>query len=115
MDSSSTTLSAAGDGCMVYVTVGSLEEARSIAQAAVGERLAACANIIGPITSIYRWQGAVEESQEIVLICKTQRSRADALAALIRRLHSYDTPCIVVYDMAAGLPSYLAWIAEETA
>jgi len=114
MNSSSPTLTSDNDGCMVYVTAGSAEEAKAIAQAAVRERLAACANILGPMTSIYRWQGAIEESQEFVLICKTRRKLADALAALVRRLHSYDTPCIVVYDMAAGLPAYLAWIAAET-
>jgi periplasmic divalent cation tolerance protein len=107
-------LADAADACMVYITAGSAEEARTIALALVNEKLAACVNILGVATSIYTWKGATEEAQEIVMICKTRCSMAAAVAARVKALHSYDTPCITVYDMAAGFPPFLEWIATET-
>lgn len=100
---------------MIYVTAGSRDEAMTIARALVAERLVACANVLGEATSVYQWNGNVEEAQEIVVIAKTRRDLADRALARIKALHSYDVPCAVVYDMAAGLPGYLAWIAAETA
>ena len=81
----------------------------------VDEKLAACANILGQAHSIYRWQGKVEEAQEVVVIAKTRRDLVDKVMARIQALHSYDMPCAVAYDIAAGLPGYLAWIDQETA
>ena len=101
--------------CMIYVTVGSRDEALTIARALVGEKLVACANVLGRADSIYRWQGVVEEAQEIVLIAKTRRDLADRTLTRIQALHSYDVPCAVTYDMSDGLPGYLAWIDRETA
>jgi len=103
------------DFCMIYVTASSRAEAKTIARALVDERLVACANILGEATSVYRWQGKVEEAQEIVLIAKTKRALADKAVARITALHSYDVPCAVVYDMSAGSPAYLSWLAQETA
>jgi periplasmic divalent cation tolerance protein len=107
-------LRSADDACMVYVTVGSREEALEIARAVVGERLAACANILGAATSVYTWEGKTEEAQEIVMVMKTRQTLAAKLSARIKALHSYDTPCIVTYAMQSGFPPYLAWIAEST-
>lgn len=101
--------------CMIYVTASTRDEAMSIARTLVAERLVACANVLGEATSVYQWQGKVEEAQEIVLIAKTRRDLADRALARIKVLHSYDVPCAVVYDLAAGLPAYLAWIDKETA
>ncbi len=101
--------------CMIYVTTGSRDEALKIARALVDEKLAACANVLGQADSIYRWQGKVEEAQEVVVIAKTRRDLADQALARIKALHSYDVPCAVAYDIAAGLPDYLAWIDRETA
>ena len=101
--------------CMIYVTAASNDEASKIARALVTEKLAACANILGPAQSIYRWQGKVEEAHEIVVIFKTRRDLADGALARIKTLHSYDVPCAVVYDISAGLPDYLAWLTTETA
>ena len=101
--------------CMIYITAGSRSEAEAIARALVGEKLAACANILGESHSIYRWQNKVEEAQEIVVIAKTRADLADAAIARIKALHSYDVPCAVAYAMAAGLPDYLDWIERETA
>jgi periplasmic divalent cation tolerance protein len=99
---------------MLYITTTDRDEAMRIARALVSERLVACVNLIGEATSVYQWQGEVVEAQEVVLIAKTRRDLADAALARIKALHSYDTPCAVVYDMATGLPNYLAWINAET-
>ena len=100
--------------CMVYVTAASKDEALKIGRALVTERLAACANVLPGMHSIYRWQGAVEESDETVLILKTRKEMADKAVARVAALHSYDVPCAVVYDMASGLPGYLDWIDVST-
>jgi periplasmic divalent cation tolerance protein len=100
--------------CMVYVTAASKDEALKIGRTLVTERLAACANILPGMHSIYRWQGAVEEAEETVLILKTRKAMADKAVARIAALHSYDVPCAVVYDMASGLGAYLDWIDVST-
>ena len=100
--------------CMVYVTASSKDEALTIGRALVTEGLAACANVLPGMRSIYRWQGAVEEAEETVLILKTRRALADKIMARAAELHSYDVPCAVAYDMAAGLPAYLRWIDDST-
>ena len=100
--------------CMIYVTAGSREEALRIARALVEERLVACANILGEATSIYRWQGKVEEASETVLIAKTHKDLVEKALTRVQALHSYDVPCAVAYDIAVGLPAYLAWIDVET-
>ncbi len=100
--------------CMIYITSSSRAEAMTIARALVDEKLVACVNVLSEAISIYRWQGNVEEAQEIVLIAKTRRDLADIALARIKSLHSYDVPCAVIYDMVAGLPDYLAWIDRET-
>ena len=99
---------------MIYLTAGSREEAIRIARALVDEKLVACANILGEGAAIYRWQGKVEEATETFVIAKTRKDLADKALARIQELHSYDVPCAVVYDMAAGLPPYLAWIDKAT-
>lgn len=107
-----------GDGalmnaCMIYVTTSGPQEARSIAKTLVSERLVACANIIDGATSVYRWDGEVKEDTETLLIAKTLIARRDEAMDRLRELHSYETPCVVAYDIAAGLPDYLDWIASE--
>ena len=103
------------ESCMIYATAPTAEEARHIARTLVAEKRAACVNLIFGAASVYRWQGKVEEAVETILIAKTTKALvADALTR-IKELHSYDVPCAVVYDMAGGLPDYLAWIAAETA
>jgi periplasmic divalent cation tolerance protein len=97
----------------VYATFGSEEEARRIARALVEERLAACANIFGACQSIYRWQGSIEEAAEVAVLLKARRDRAEALIARIAELHSYDVPAAVVWPIAATLPGYGDWVAEE--
>lgn len=101
------------DTCMIYGTASSPEEGRKIARALVAERLVACVNLIDGGTSVYRWQGAVEEATETIFIAKTTKALAGEALTLIQALHSYDVPAAVVYDMAGGLPAYLEWIAAE--
>lgn len=101
--------------CMVYVTAPSRDEAATIGRVLVTERLAACANILAPMQSIYEWEGAIEESEEAVLLLKTRKDLAARVLARVEDLHSYEVPCAVVYDMKDGLPAYLNWIDAATA
>jgi periplasmic divalent cation tolerance protein len=98
----------------VYSTFGSEEEARRVARILVEEGHAACANILAPCHSIYRWQGKVEEAPEVPAIFKTSAERAPALIARIGALHSYDVPAAVVWPVASALDAYGAWVVEET-
>jgi periplasmic divalent cation tolerance protein len=98
----------------VYATFASDSEARRIARSLVAERLAACANILGPCHSIYRWQGAVEESQEVAALFKTRSGLASALIARLAELHSYEVPAAVVWPVAQALPAYASWVTDET-
>jgi periplasmic divalent cation tolerance protein len=100
---------------VVLVTAGSAEEAAAIGRALVEERLAACANVLGPIRSIYRWQGAVEDAAEHLLLLKARAADVPALDARVRALHSYDVPEVIALPVRAGSPAYLAWLAESTA
>lgn len=97
----------------VYATFASAAEAERIASTVVGERLAACANILGSCRSIYRWQGKVEQADEVAAIFKARAEQAEALLARIAELHSYELPCITVWPIAATLPAYAQWVAEE--
>jgi periplasmic divalent cation tolerance protein len=99
---------------LVYVTAATGDEATTIARTVVGERLAACANVLGPITSVYWWEGAVDEAKETAFLLKTTVALVEPLTARIRALHSYACPCIVALPIAAGNPAFLAWIAAET-
>jgi periplasmic divalent cation tolerance protein len=101
--------------CLVYMTVESKAQALSIGRSLVEERLAACVNVIEGMNSIYRWEGKIEEADEVVLIAKTRRARLDQLIARVKALHGYDCPCIVALPIVKGNPDYLAWIDRETA
>jgi periplasmic divalent cation tolerance protein len=98
----------------VYVTSADEEEAARIARSAVESRLAACANILGGIRSIYRWEGRLEDGKETALILKTRRSQLDALTARIKAEHSYKCPCIVAWPIAGGNPAFLEWVKAQT-
>ena len=98
---------------VVFVTAPSEAEAARIGRVLVEERLAACANITGQIRSIYRWQGAVEDEAEFLMILKTSQASLDALIARANELHSYDVPEIIALPIQRGHPPYLDWIAEN--
>ena len=88
--------------------------AERIAETVVGERLAACVNIVPGLTSIYRWQGQVQRDAELLLIIKTRSARYPALEARIRELHPYEIPEIIALPVQAGLAAYLHWITAST-
>ncbi len=98
----------------VYITAESPEQAERIGRALVEERLAACANILPGMRSIYRWKGSIETAGETVLIAKTRTALTEALAKRVKELHSYEVPCVVVLPVSDGLPEFLRWIDEET-
>ncbi len=99
----------------VYVTCASMEEADRIGRALVEARLAACVNILPGMSSLYWWQGTIEEGRETVLIAKTREALLDALTARVKALHSYACPCVVAFPVHAGNSDYIAWIEAETA
>lgn len=100
---------------LVYVTAPSLAEAESLARLAVEGRLAACANILPGMRSLYWWQGKLESADEVVLILKTTEGLVPALTSALTTAHSYDCPCVVALPIAGGNPDFLRWIADETA
>ena len=100
--------------CLVYMTASSTEEAARLAEALVGENLAACVNVIDGMTSWYRWEGAVQNEREVVVLAKTRVALVDALTARVKALHSYSVPCVVALPIAGGNPDFLRWIGEET-
>jgi len=99
---------------VVYVTVGSLAEAQKIADVVVTDRLAACANILPGMCSVYHWEGKIETADETVVLFKTRETLFPALEACIREMHSYKTPCIVALPIGQAHAPYLAWILAET-
>ncbi len=101
------------DKRIVLTTAGSEEEARKIARALVDRRLAACVNVVPQITSIYRWQGNVEEAREWLLIVKTTAAAFGQVRHAIAELHSYEVPECVCLAIEDGLPDYLEWIADS--
>src|SRR5262249_20494214 len=102
-------------GCVqLVVAVDTEATASEISGRLVDERLAACVQVGGPITSTYRWQGAVETAREFLLVAKTTAERLDALIERVRALHPYDVPEITAVPITGGLPSYLDWIRTET-
>jgi periplasmic divalent cation tolerance protein len=98
---------------VVLVTTPSADAAR-IARALVEQGVAACVNQVGGIASVYRWQGAVEESVETLLVIKTRAERYPALEAAVRALHPYEVPEIIALPVAHGATNYLQWITEST-
>ena len=108
-------MSASSAAVVVYVTCSAPAQADAIARALVAEHLAACANIIPGMRSLYRWQGALESADEVVLILKTAAVRVAALTERVKQLHTYTVPCVVAVPVVDGSPEYLAWIAAETA
>ena len=95
-----------------YVTAASRDEAERIAEAVVTEKLAACANILPGVCSVFEWEDNLCFEEETVLILKTVSEKTDALTARIKELHSYDCPCIVFLPLDSGNPDFLQWVAS---
>jgi periplasmic divalent cation tolerance protein len=98
------------DKILVFSTCGSAEEAEKVSRALVEGNLAACVNIVPGVQSIYRWQGAVEQSGEWLLVIKSRRDLFARLTAELRRVHSYEVPEAIAVPITDGLAEYLAWM-----
>lgn len=100
---------------LVYVTVPDMDTARRIGREVVEQRLAACVNILPGMESMYWWDGAVQSSQEVVLLAKTQSSVFKAFTNRVVELHPYEVPCVVGLPIKGGHTPFLDWIGQETA
>ena len=98
----------------IIVTCPDRACALTLARALVSERLVACANVGGEVASIYRWQGGIEEAGEVTLLLKTRASLFAQVAARVRTLHPYETPCIIATELAAIDQAYAEWLEAET-
>jgi len=90
------------------------KSAMQLAQALIRQRLAACVNVLSPCTSVYRWQGEIESAEEIPVLIKTQRQHYDRVEQLIKIMHPYELPEVIMVPITGGLPAYVQWLAAET-
>jgi periplasmic divalent cation tolerance protein len=97
---------------IVLTTLGADADASAIARTLIDERLAACVNILPVMTSVYRWQGKVEQDREQQIVIKTAAARVPALQARLKQLHPYELPEFLILD-ATGSEAYLAWVGES--
>jgi periplasmic divalent cation tolerance protein len=97
---------------VVLTTVGGEDDAARLAKALVERRVAACVNVLPGVRSIYRWQGAVQDDRELLLLVKTTRARLDDATAAIAALHPYEVPEIVALEAASVADAYAAWLAD---
>jgi len=100
---------------LVLTNLPDRDSALRLAQGLVDRRVAACANVLGGCTSVYRWNGQTEQADEVPLLVKTTGAGYAALEAAIREAHPYELPEIIAVPVTHGLPAYLAWVATETA
>ena len=105
-------VAAVSDYLQVTVAVGAREEAELIATALVERRLAGCVQIVGPVRSVYRWQGSIEQGDEWLCLAKSTRAAYEEVEATIRELHSYECPEVIATPIVAGSAAYLAWLGE---
>jgi periplasmic divalent cation tolerance protein len=98
----------------VYTTYPSIVEAETAGRALVERRLAACVNILPGMVSHYRWQGAIERGEEVVMLIKTRASLAERVTAAVKEMHSYTTPAILVMPIESVDQGYFDWIMAET-
>ena len=97
-----------------FCTCPDRDTAQRIADALVDERLAACVNVLPGLRSVYRWHGAIERADEVMLIIKTVRERLEQVTARVVALHPNELPEVIAVEIAGGLAAYLDWVAEQT-
>jgi len=102
------------DALFVLTTLPNSNVAAELAKTLVGEKLAACANLIPALRSIYRWQGKVQDENEVLVLFKTRRARFEALKARLLELHPYEVPEVLAVPVEDGHAAYLEWLAAET-
>ncbi len=98
---------------LVYMTAKDKHEARNIGKQLVESKLAACVNIVDPMTAIYVWEGELQEDQETVVIAKTTSLLVPELVEKVKEIHSYECPCVVSMSITGGNPDFLGWIRDE--
>ncbi len=98
----------------VHTTLPTADQARAMARTLIQRRLAACVQMEA-VESLYTWQGAVQQENEVRLVCKSLRARAEALTRAIRELHPYEVPELLVFDIASAEPAYVQWVAQMCA
>lgn len=98
----------------VITTISSKVEAEKISEALIKGRLAACVQIIGPIKSVYRWKGKIENAKEWACLIKTRKTFYKKVESAIRKIHPYEVPEIIAVSIADGSKDYLKWISSET-
>jgi periplasmic divalent cation tolerance protein len=99
---------------VIFITAPNEDEAARIARSLVEARLAACANIVRGIRSIYAWQGKIQDDSEVLMIVKTRKGLFNAVSDKVKELHSYDVPEIIALPIIEGAPDYLKWLKEST-
>ena len=99
---------------LIYITTDTPDNAHLIGKALVEEGLAACANILAPMTAIFRWDGRVKEERETALLVKTTEQQVDALTKRVVALHTFSCPCVVSIPIDGGNSAFLRWIVNET-
>ena len=102
-----------GKYVMIYVTVGSLKEARDISTKCLEGGLVACANIFPKMESVYKWQDKIKCEEEVAILLKTAQSKMKDAMKFIKQLHSYDCPCVIVLPLSAGNKGFLNWISSS--
>jgi periplasmic divalent cation tolerance protein len=95
---------------VVLCTVGKVEDAEWMAREVVERHLAACVNVLPPMTSVYRWKGEIERTEEVLMVIKTTADRFDALREAILSMHNYELPEVIAIQITAGHAPYLAWL-----
>jgi periplasmic divalent cation tolerance protein len=98
----------------VYVTAADTAAAEALGRALVGERLAACANVLPGVVSIYRWEGELRRAAEVALLLKTRAALFERLQQRVKALHDYDVPCVVAWPIVDASQDYLEWVCAET-
>lgn len=100
---------------LLYSTFPNKEKALSVAHELLDQRLIACANIIDQVSSVYRWEGHVQQEPEVVMMAKTVKDKVNRALDTIKQLHPYQLPCITAYEVGGGFTPFLRWVAEEVA
>ncbi len=101
------------DAIIVLVTTSSKQEAEKIIQSLLEEKLIACANIIGPVHSLFWWQGKIDTAQEHLILMKTRKDLFDKLSERVKALHSYEVPEIIALPIVEGTKDYLEWLNKS--
>ncbi len=98
----------------MYITCAGADEAEALGRALVEERLAACANVLPGVRSVYRWQGALQRDAEAALLLKTRAALFEPLERRVRELHGYEAPCVVAWPIASASEPYARWVLKQT-